>query len=157
MSDLKNYFEELSFKNIKTYIQSGNILFQTKKTSEKFLENSISKKILEKYKFDVSTIVLKKDRLEKVISNNPFSPEKYDKVYVMFLVKDPSSKKIKELGQVDFSPEGYKVIGKEIYFHSPEGYSKGKLNNNFFEKKLDVVGTTRNWRSVNKLLEMFLD
>ena len=157
MADLKAHLKELNFKNVRTYIQSGNVIFEHKETTPESLENEIEKKISEKYGFQVPTIIISPSELEYVLNNNPFlnDPNKAsDRLYVTFLSAIPSSINIGKLKNIDHSPEEYILDGKNIYFFSPSSYGKAKMNNNFFENKLKTAATTRNWKTVNKLLEI---
>jgi len=157
MADLKVHLEELNFRNLVTYIQSGNIIFNCDKTSIKNLESEIEKKISEKYGFQVPTLVKTPDEIHYVLNNNPFLSDQNkdpNRIYVTFLSEPPASIYIEKLADIDYSPEEFILDGKNIYFFSPHGYGRAKMNNNFFENKLKVHATTRNWKTVNKLVEI---
>jgi uncharacterized protein (DUF1697 family) len=157
MSDLKLLFEELEFQDVETYIQSGNVIFSFRTATPKSLEEKIERKITEQFGFQVRVIVKTPDELEFVHNNNPFiKKQKKDvaQIYFTFLSETPSIGKIKELKEVNCSPEEYIIDGKTIYLFLPNGYGKAKMNNNFFEKRLNVFATTRNWKTVNALFEM---
>ncbi len=157
MADLRIYLSELNFYNVQTYIQSGNIIFEYDSDDIKFLENQIKNKIKEKYNFDVPTIVITKKEIEYVLKNNPFKIDQkndHKKNYVTFLAKLPAKDKIEKLKEVDYSPEKFVLDGKYIYLFFPDGAGKAKLTNNFFESKLKVEATTRNWKTINKLYEL---
>jgi uncharacterized protein (DUF1697 family) len=76
------------------------------------------------------------------------------RLYVTFLSEIPAKKNIESIKSFDFSPDQFLIIGKEVYLCVPNGYGETKLSNNFFEKKLKVNATTRNWNTVRKLLEL---
>ena len=155
MIDFKNHLQELNFTDVQTYIQSGNAVFKNKKISYKTLENKISRKILDEYGFEVVVIVKSPEELEEIIRNNPFNDNKYfNRLYITFLSDEPTSDNLEKLRGIDHSPEEFVLKGKTIYFYSPQGYGNAKMNNNFFENKLKVSATTRNWKTVNKLVEM---
>ena len=156
MPDLKSLFEESGFQNIETYIQSGNVIFTSKEKLPEKLEQKISLAIKRKFGFDVQIIVLTPEEIEYVLNNNPFLKKKKDteKLYVTFLSENPSADNIKKLKDVDYSPEEFIMDGSYIYLFVPNGYGNSKLNNNLFESKLKVFGTTRNWKTVNKLFEL---
>lgn len=159
MADLKQHFEELNFQNVITYIQSGNIIFQTKIKDINKLEKSISNKINEHYGFDVEVIIKTISELEYIINNNPFIKQKKDpnKIYLTFLHSFPKMENINKLKETNYSPEEYSIDNKNIFFFAPNGYGKAKMNNNFFEKKLKLIATTRNWKTVNKLYDLSLN
>lgn len=160
MADLKSLFESLKFSDVNTYIQSGNVSFKTKeKFSDIQLAGKIEKAIYKKYSFEVPVIIRNEDELKKITSSNPFLKEKgidIKKLHVTFLSQIPGKAEIDSIDEVDYSPDRFAINGKEIYLHIPESYGETKLSNNFFEKKLKVKATTRNWNTVNQLLEMVL-
>jgi len=154
MVDLRAHLEEVGFKNIQTYIQSGNIIFEHTSTTAKELENTIEQKLEKEYGFHVPTLIKTPAELTSVIKHNPFKNEEEKRLYVTFLYDLPEPEKLEKLEEVNYEPEQYIVDQKNIYFFSPLGYGNAKMNNNFFEKKLKTNATTRNWNTVNKLVEM---
>jgi uncharacterized protein (DUF1697 family) len=159
MADLKNLFEEQGFKNILTYIQSGNVIFKTAKKSNQQLEQAIHKAIEKHYGFDVPVIVRTVDAMQKLIAGNPFLKTKginTEKLHVTFLSEQPAATEIKTLQTFDYSPDQFKLIGQEVFIYCPESYGETKLSNKFFENKLKVNATTRNWKTVNTLTELAL-
>lgn len=159
MADLKAHLSELKFTDVQTYIQSGNVIFKYENKTLEYLGNKIEQKILEKYGFEVTTIVKTPSELQSVIEQTPFlKDQKKDpnRIYITFLSEIPSSINIKKLENIDHSPEEFILKEKTIYFYSPNGYGRAKMNNNFFENKLKLKATTRNLKTVNKLLEIFI-
>lgn len=156
MTELKELFEKQGFQNVLTYIQSGNAIFYSKEKSSDTIKKIISNSIKQEFGFDVGVLVITPDIIEYVLKNNPFIKKNkgLDKLYVTFLSKQPSAENIKKLNSIDYSPEEYIINGKLVYLYVPNGYGKAKLNNNFFENKLKVEATTRNWKTINKLWEL---
>jgi len=154
MDDLRNYLEALDFRNVQTYIQSGNIVFKHKKTPIINLEELIKNKILEKYGFQVPVLIKTPAEVTSILNNIPFENIDYSKLYFTLLNEIPQSALIDKLKEFSFPPEEYVINGTSIYFYSPNGYGRAKMNNNFFEKKLKVKATTRNWKTMNKLIEI---
>ena len=156
MSELKTILEEIGLKDVLTYIQSGNVIFSSKESSAEKLSVKISSAIKKKFGFGVQVIVLIPDEIERVIKKNPFIKKKKndDKLYLVFLSALPSKANEDKLKTIDYAPEEYLIDGKYIYLFAPNGYGKAKLNNNFFENKLKVSATTRNWKSVHQLFEL---
>ncbi len=155
MPDLKAMFEALGFTNVRTYIQSGNVVFES--NSSEGLEGKISAKIQEQFGFDVSVICRTAAEMEQVVARNPYAELvgfETEKLYVTFLQETPSGEKLEALKTFTFEPEMYTVSGQEIYVYCFNGYGNTKLENAFFEKKLKVPASTRNWRTINKLIEM---
>lgn len=157
MTDLLAAFEELNFKNVKTYIQSGNVIFQDKGTDTAALEKKISKKIKERFGFDVPVLVIPKDKLEHVAKNNPFvnkRKEDISKLHVTFLSSEPASDLADKIKNGEYGVDEYIFSGDVVYLFCPDGYGRTKLTNNFFESKLKLTATTRNWKTVNELVKM---
>jgi len=156
MSDLKLLFEEIGFQNVETYIQSGNVIFSSKDLSANKLETNISSGIKKKFGFDVQVFILTPKEIENTFNNNPFIKKKkeIEKLYVTFLSNVPLNENIQKLNSTDYSPEEYKIDGRQIYLFFPDGYGKAKLNNNLFEHKLKLNGTTRNWKTIKTLSEL---
>ncbi len=158
MADLKELYESLGFSDVKTYIQSGNVIFKSvSNISGIQLAKKIEKAISERYLFDVPVMIRTGKELEKIILDNPFVKEKnmdVKKLHVTFLSETPDKEEIEQIKDTNFSPDQFIIKGKEIYLHIPGSYAETKLSNKFFENKLKVSATTRNWNTVNKLLEM---
>jgi len=157
MTDLKKSLETLKFSEIITYIQSGNIVFKSDNVSIPALEKQIHNLILKDFGFDVPVLMITQDKLKTVIENNPFEKDatKDPKLfYVVFLKDMPKGENIAHLRSYDYSPEEYILDNKIIYFYAANGAGKAKMNNNFFESKLKVQATTRNWRTTHKLVTL---
>lgn len=177
MADLKKLYESLGFINVQTYIQSGNIIFNYQNTENNNndneitlaeiqqnislqIANKITDKIAEQYDFQVPVIIRNVEEMESCIKNNHFI-RKYadlDKFHVSFLSQIPTESNIDKLNDKAkegyFGDDEYLILGKEVYLYCPNGYGITKLSNNFFENKLKVIATTRNWKTVNELLRI---
>jgi len=157
MADLRVHLSELPFDNLSTYIQSGNIVFQSVHTDPTILAKAIADKIREKYDFEVPTLVKTRSDFEAAVENNPFpESEGHDLKYlhVTFLAEAPEASTIEHIQMLDFEPEQFVWLDEKIYLYAPKGYGRAKMTNNFWEKKLKIAATTRNWKTVNKLLDM---
>ena len=158
MTDLKALYESLGFIDVKTYIQSGNVIFQSAEIENpELLVRKIENAIQEKFGFDVPVIIRTKTELQRIIESNPilaFKENDEDRLYVTFLEKLPDKTAIEKLSEFDFSPDKFVLIEKEIFIFCPNGYGKTKINNTFFESKLKLKATTRNWKTVNTLAKM---
>jgi uncharacterized protein (DUF1697 family) len=157
MAELREMFAGLKFANVRTYIQSGNVIFDSKETDEAALAKKISKKILSQFGFEVPVVIRTEKELSDTLKKNPFIKEKNiqeERLYITFLENEA----VKELADKLKLPEGstdrFVISGREIYLYCPGGYGETKLSNNFFESKLKVKATTRNWRTSNELLKM---
>jgi len=156
MTDLTKLFEDSGFTNVQTYIQSGNVIFESQNSNTKAIKNQIEKKVKEKYKFDVEVFITTNKELNNILRKNPFIKKKKDieRFYVTFLSEKPDSVNISKLNQINYSPEEFIIDGNVIYLYFPNGYGKAKLDNNLFENKLKIPATTRNWNTVNMLFEL---
>lgn len=156
MKELKAMYESLGFKNVQTYIQSGNVLFQYKKTKTDKLSQMVEKKVEETFGFDVRVLHLTIPDIEAVISENPFIRQAaMEKVYVAFLITPPTDEeRLKKLNETDVAPDKFAVTDRAIYIYCDKGYGITKINNNFFEARLKVFATTRNRNTTLKLCEL---
>jgi uncharacterized protein (DUF1697 family) len=155
MDQLKKMIEGLGFKNVLTYIQSGNIIYQTKKTDALKLSELIKKGIQKDFGFDVPVFTITSDTLEVLIKNNPFQKDiNKDAVFfhVTFLAAIPAQEKIDILKSIDSKNDIFEIVEQAMYLYCPNGYGTTKLSNTFIESKLKVSATTRNWKTTNELL-----
>jgi uncharacterized protein (DUF1697 family) len=155
MADLKSMCEELSLKNVTTYIQSGNLIFNSDKPNSE-LENDLERAIAEKYGFDVPVIVRTKKELENSINNNPFFDKDADikQLHLTFLKEIPSKENLEKILTFNYDPDKFKIDSKDTFIFCSGKYHESKLTNNFFEKQLKIGATTRNWKTVMKLSEL---
>lgn len=158
MADLKELYQSLGFDKVITYIQSGNVLFQSDSGDKDDLKRSIEDAIAGKYDFHVPVTLRTDEELKDIFDNCPYEEAKIEengtKVLVTFLQSLPSREKQELLREYVKPPEQLTIIGSEVYLYCPNGYGKSKLSNTFLEKKLGVSATTRNWKSVKKLNEL---
>jgi len=156
MTELAGMFEELKFKNVKTYIASGNVLFDTSEKDVSKLEAKIEKQILKTFGFDVIVFIRTKEELEKLISIDPFSKIKMEKpkFYVLF-----TREKFNKL-KMPFTSEKYavEVIGahENNFFcvARPDIVGSGGGANLFIEKEHKIPATTRNWNTIVKIMNL---
>lgn len=157
MEALRQMFEGLGFKNVQTYIQSGNVIFQHKTTETQKLENKISKKVIEQFYFEIPVIVIVIEEFKEIVKNNPFiRDQSKDAAYlhVTFLSALPEKNNIEKIVEGKYNADELSILDKAIYLYCPNGYGNSKLTNRFLENKLKVLATTRNWKTTNELLRM---
>lgn len=157
MAELKALVEGLTYQNVRTYIQSGNVLFEYKEADPLILSKQLQEKIADVFGFEVPVIIRTPEEMQTVIKANPFikaHETEPEKIYLTFLAETPDKEHIAKLQELRYEPEQFVLSGKEIYLYVPEGYGNAKLNNNLFENKLKVKATTRNWKTVNELVRL---
>lgn len=147
MAELKSICNEIGFKNVRTYIQSGNIIFESE-LSEEILMKKIEQSLYIRKKKHIPVIIRTIEELESVISCNPFSNVKPSQVGVMFFTK-PIPKDFLS-GVFTTGPEKVKVAKREAYIHYPEGMGHSKLK----LPKIAREGTVRNINTITKLVEI---
>jgi uncharacterized protein (DUF1697 family) len=155
MDALKQLFLSLGFSNIETYIQSGNVIFKSKKLKEDKLASIISEAIKNVFTYDVPTIVKNVDEIKQILSTNPFVKDNnklVDFLHVTFLDATPTKENIESVTKLQFGDDSFSIIDNAVYLYCPNGYSNSKLTNSFLENKLKVTATTRNWKTCNELL-----
>jgi uncharacterized protein (DUF1697 family) len=155
MDDLKKILAGIGLTNIRTYIQSGNVLFESKERDAHALEQRIMDAVLHEKHLAVTVIVKTQGQLEKIASAHPLASKGNDKsLYVTVLNATPSKREIEEVMGTNYGADRFTIQGDVIYGCYGQGYGKSKFTNNYFESKLSVSGTTRNWNTIKKLLEM---
>ena len=154
MTELKRLFESLGFSQVHTYIQSGNVVFECQNPNVKSLQIQITDAIAPQFGFEVPTIILTCDELNRCIDNTPFGGYDINVLHVTFLSDIPTNYSLETLNKAKDIKEDFVIIDKAIYLYCPNGYGRTKLTNTFFEKKLGVLATTRNWKTVLALAEL---
>ncbi len=157
MDALRKMFEDLGYTNVQTYIQSGNVIFQTDSADPRTLEKTIAEGIHNYFALDVPVMVLTAKELLQIVDNNPFMEDGSRDVahlHVTMLQKLPEASRVELLQQTSFPGEEFMLIDRAVYLHCPNGYGRAKLTNGFLEKKLNVTATTRNWKTTTELLRM---
>ena len=156
MADLRELYQFLGFENVITYIQSGNVIFESKKkNANTIFTKKIKDAIFEKYGFDVPVIIRSVEEIKNIIEFNPYLKKEsvqIENLCVTFLSEVPAEENLEKINTYDFSPDEFQIIENNVFLFIGGSYHKSKLTNNFFEKKLKVSATTRNWKTVSKLL-----
>ena len=157
MEELRALYESLNFNNVRTYLQSGNVIFDSHKSSISGLTNTIETAIEQTFGFSVTTLIRTKKEFYNLIESNPFLDEcngDITRLHVTFLSDTPSSSSVIEIKEVDCGSDQLFISGKEIHLYCPNGYGRTKLSNSFFERKLGMSATTRNWKTVTTLFDL---
>jgi uncharacterized protein (DUF1697 family) len=160
MDKLRSSFEALGLEQVKTYIQSGNVVFKTAKISPVALSRKLEERILGDFGFSVSVISRTVDEIQNTIANNPFLNQPgidLEKLHVAFLSEAPTPAALKKLAELTLAPDRSRSLGKEVYFYFPNGVSGSSLWKHPLDRVLSVEATMRNWKTVNALHQMCLD
>jgi len=157
MDDLRMWFEQVQgISEVSTYMQSGNVLFSSDNVDEPKLITDIED-VLEKHLgYRVDVILRLYSDIKKIVEDNPLTTvksEEKNRMYVTFLSGVPSFDVRGSLGVYSNDAEYARVLNREVYVYS-NNYGKTCFSNTFIEKKLGLKATTRNWTTVNKLLDL---
>ena len=156
MKELAAMFADAGCTDVRTYIQSGNVLFRRNPALGQDVSSLISESIMNQFRYRVSVLTRTAAELREVVEANPFlqAGAEADKLHVIFLAEAPDDSQVHSLAP-DYSPgDQFAVLGREIYLYCPNGFASTKLTNTYFETRLSTTCTTRNWRTVLKLLDM---
>jgi uncharacterized protein (DUF1697 family) len=156
MKALKEIFVEAGCENVRTYIQSGNVVFSAAPGVSAELPGLITARIAVRFGSRTPVLLRTTEQLRTVISNNPFldAGAAEETLHVAFLADLPGPHLVDALDPGRSPPDAFIVRGQEIYLHLPNGAGSTKLSNAYFDSKLATTSTGRNWRTVNKLLEL---
>lgn len=156
MTELAKMFSEMKFKNLKTYIASGNVLFDSNEKDASKLETKIEKEIMKTFGFDVVVFVRTKDELEKIVKFNPFAKIKIEKpkFYVLFMREKFTKLKLPFLSE-KYAVEIIAALDNNFFCVArPDVIGSGGGANLFIEKEHKIPATTRNWNTILKILAL---
>lgn len=158
MDALKKALENIGFQNVHTYIQSGNVFVSTEEENPGKVGLLIRNEIFKTFGHDVPVLVIGKEDLQACLDRNLFLNEEgvdLKKLYVSFVSSELPENMITQLNLNFIKPDEIQLDGRRIYLKYDTSPAKTKLDNKWIEKSMNVVSTTRNWNTVNKLLELF--
>jgi uncharacterized protein (DUF1697 family) len=157
MERLRKSFEKLGCTNVKTYVQSGNVVFEAPRDPILRWQEKIEKQIARDFGFSVPVALRTSTELAEIIERNPFPPDPaidQSKLHVTFLGGPCAESKSAALSPLVGLGERFRISEREVYLYCPNGYGITKLSNTAIEQKLGMRATTRNWKTVNALLQM---
>jgi uncharacterized protein (DUF1697 family) len=154
MTELRAALADLGYEEARTHLQSGNVVLTSAKVPAK-LAQQIEREIAKRFGLDVGVVVRTRAELAAVVKRDPLgdvasNPSRY---LVNFLSEKPSAAAVRRLAGADVSPEQFVVSGRELYAWHPDGVHRSKLNP-LVERTLGVRSTARNWKTVERLLEL---
>lgn len=157
MDALRELCTSLKFKDVQTYVQSGNIVFATREEDLLRVSARMEKAIEGAFGCRPNVIVRTPSEFRDVVARNPFAARdgmESSKLLVMFLAADPVAEARQKILQMKPDPEEIQLCGRELFIYFPEGMGRSKLQIGVIERALKTPGTTRNWNTVNNLLKM---
>jgi uncharacterized protein (DUF1697 family) len=160
MEKLRGSCEGLGFKGVKTYIQSGNLIFSAGKLSPAALSKKLGECIVRDFGFPVEVILRSREEMQRIIDDNPFTRARdidLSTLHVAFLPQAPATAALKRLQELTLAPDRTVPSGGEIYFSFPNGVSGSSLWKHPLDKVLSLPATMRNWKTVTTLCQMAAD
>jgi uncharacterized protein (DUF1697 family) len=148
MEDLRRYYTEAGYLDVKTYIQSGNVFFRSPETDPALLLAAVESMQATALGYHVPTVLRTPGQLRTALESTPFPAPmgKHEQVYIGFMMQEPNPVDIAALEACSDELDTYKVIGREVYIHSwKDKPGKSKMTPGLLEKKLKRPLTTRNW------------
>ena len=155
MARVRAAVERTGARDVRTYVQSGNVLFASSLRSEAKVVDAVATALATELGFAVGVVVRSAAAIAAAVDANPFVGHDRDRarLAVMFLAGEPAPGVVAP-GLQTVASEEYALVGRELYLHAPDGLGRSKLTTVLSERRLGVVATTRNWRTVTTLAAM---
>lgn len=159
MKELRSLMNNLGYQNVNTYIQSGNVAFQAEETNIQQLSDDMSAEIEKNYGFKPHILVLTLQELKGAVESNPFPEAESDPklLHLYFLISEPQYPDLEALEDIKTEGERFELKNNVFYLHAPDGIGRSKLAGMLAGRSEKVFGcpvTGRNWRTVQKVMEM---
>ncbi|MEN3613339.1 DUF1697 domain-containing protein [Plantactinospora sp. ZYX-F-223] len=159
MADLRRIVTDLGHDDVKTYLQSGNVVFGAGNGADpERLAGDLRRALADQLTIDVAVMVRSGPELAELTAGNPYAPAQPDevKLLVAFLAQPPEADRVAELSVPGAEAAGFAFAGtgRDLYLHYPDGYGRSRFSNAYLEKRLGVASTTRNWKTVKALAEL---
>jgi uncharacterized protein (DUF1697 family) len=153
MADLASIFVDAGVTNVRTYIQSGNVLFEASSKAASGVPRAVATTIGARFGYRVPVVLRSASELRSALEGNPFLARGLpaDELLLAFLADAPSTARVAALDPTRGAPDAFEVRGREIYLHLPNGLGRSKLTNDYFDRALGTTSTVRNWRTVEAL------
>ncbi len=153
MAELRNALAEAGLSDVRTYIQSGNVILRSG-LNRRGVQSLIHQIIFEGIGADITVIARTRDEMEEIFNHNPYPPDTTQRTYFIFFDSIPDKESINKFLELDYFPDQVVLKKDSLYTLFATKYSDSKFNNNFIERKLNVAATTRNFNTINRLLEL---
>ncbi len=155
MADLREIFTAAGCGAVKTYIQSGNVVFEASHGLASRAPAIVAEAIRQKFGYETAVVVRSGEELRQVAASNPFDTSGDPRfLQVAFLEAEPGAEAVSRLDPERSPPDAFEVRGRHVYLHYPNGVARSKLTNEYLASRLQTASTMRNWRTVQTLLKM---
>ena len=156
MKDLAPVFSDLGCREVRTYIQSGNVIFRAGDALAAKIEDAAQGAIVARFGLDVPVVVRSAGDLRRVAASNPFLERGEDpkSLHVLFLKERPADSDVASLDPGRSPGDEFAVVGREVYLFCPNGIARSKLTNEYVDARLKTRSTSRNWNTLLKLIEL---
>lgn len=156
MGDLRELIASLGHENVRTHIVSGNVIFDSSRSSVPQLESQIEDAIRDRFRLEVRVLVRTADELAAIVDGNPF-PDAADhgsQMFALILDRNPDKERFDRINPATYRPEEFRLGDRVIYAWYKRGLQGSRLARMLSDKRLDVTITARNWNTITKLLEL---
>ena len=160
METLHGIYMELGFNNVRTYVQSGNVVFEALEHDQRELNRRIEAHIEQTTGFLVKVFIRQAGDIQRLLAGNPFFKDRNEdpsKLHVTFFYQHPPDTVLSKLTPPNGITDEFAPGEMAVYLFCPSGYGKTRLSNGFFERKLGIPVTTRNWNTVHAFYEMAVE
>ena len=155
MADLRAIFAEAGCAAVKTYIQSGNVVFESAPALAESVPEVVTLAVQQRFGFESAVVIRSGEELRQVAASNPFDTSGDPrKLHVAFLSEAPNAEAVARLDPERSPPDAFAVRGRHVYLHYPNGAAGSRLTNEYLAAQLQTASTMRNWRTVLTLMEM---
>ncbi len=156
MADLKRMFEEMGFERVQTFIQSGNVLFLSKEKANK-VRQQLEKQIEAVFGYEVTVVLRTIEEMERIVADCPYDASELkegENIYFSLLAEEPAPDAKERLLACKSDVDDFHCTDTEVYIYARKSIRESIFSNNFLEAKVGVPATTRNWNTMNKLLDL---
>ena len=157
MSDLRDFLSSLDLQEVRTLLQSGNVVFRSGARSTAVLEKQLETEVAKRFQHQVDFFVRDPADWKKMIANNPFPKEAVAQpgfLVAMLFKHEPKTSDIAALKSAVRGDEKFRVMGREAFIFYPQGQGQSKFTNAIIERRLGLRGTIRNWNTIQKLVTL---
>ena len=155
MADLRDIFTTAGCAAVKTYIQSGNVVFEAAQDLAERVPEIVTRAIRRQFGYETAVVMRSSEELRQVVASNPFDTSGDPRfLHVAFLEDTPGAEAVSRLDPQRSPPDAFAVRGRNVHLHYPNGVARSKLTNEYLAAQLQTASTMRNWRTVLSLLKM---